>query len=67
MALTTRHLSAIAEARAALHRARAAAGGGAELAALELREALDALGRVLGRVSPDELLGQVFSSFCIGK
>jgi tRNA modification GTPase len=67
VALTSRHLSAIAEARAALHRARAAAGGGAELAALELREALDALGRVLGRVSPDDLLGQVFSSFCIGK
>jgi tRNA modification GTPase len=67
VALTSRHLSAITEARAALHRAPAAAGGGAELAALELREALDALGRVLGRVSPDDLLGQVFSSFCIGK
>jgi tRNA modification GTPase len=67
LALTARHLAAIDEARAALTRARAAAGGGAELAALELREALDALGCVLGRVSPDDLLGQVFSAFCIGK
>jgi tRNA modification GTPase len=40
---------------------------GAELIALELREALDALGRVLGSVTPEDLLGRIFSTFCIGK
>ena len=33
----------------------------------ELRDALDALGRVLGVVSPDDVLGRIFSKFCIGK
>ena len=67
LALNTRHLQAIDEARAALDRARGAAQSGAELAALELREALDALGRILGSVTPDDLLGRIFSRFCIGK
>ena len=35
--------------------------------ALELRSALDALGEVLGRLTPDDLLGRVFATFCIGK
>jgi tRNA modification GTPase len=51
-----------------LNRARSIArNGAAELIALELREALDALGRVLGQVTPDDVLGRVFASFCIGK
>ena len=41
--------------------------GRAEFLALELREALDALGAVLGRLTPDELLGRIFAGFCIGK
>jgi tRNA modification GTPase len=44
-----------------------AAGAGAELIALELRDALDHLGRVLGQVTPDDVLGRVFATFCIGK
>jgi tRNA modification GTPase len=32
-----------------------------------LREALDALGDILGSVTPDDLLRRIFSSFCIGK
>ena len=68
LALNARHLAAIAEARASLSRARElAAGAGAELVALELRDALDALGRVLGQVTPDDVLGRVFATFCIGK
>lgn len=39
----------------------------ADLLAFELREALDALGTVTGEVTTDELLGQVFANFCIGK
>ena len=38
-----------------------------ELAAEELRLAHDALGEITGKVSPDDLLGRIFSTFCIGK
>jgi tRNA modification GTPase len=38
-----------------------------ELAAEELRQAHEALGEITGRFSPDDLLGRIFSSFCIGK
>lgn len=38
-----------------------------ELLAEELRLAQNALGEITGEVSPDELLGRIFSSFCIGK
>jgi tRNA modification GTPase len=68
LALNARHTRAIADARAALARAAERVNDGAsELVALELREALDALGGVVGMVSPDELLGRIFSAFCIGK
>ncbi|HEV2296625.1 MAG TPA: tRNA modification GTPase [Tepidisphaeraceae bacterium] len=67
LALNARHLAAIADARHALGRARANATSGAEIIALDLREALDALGAILGQVSPDDVLGQVFATFCIGK
>jgi tRNA modification GTPase len=72
LALNARHVRAVSEARDALARAagragEAGAGGGPEILALELREALDALGRVTGAISPDDLLGRIFSSFCIGK
>lgn len=38
-----------------------------DLAAEELRLAHDALGEITGRISADDLLGHVFSTFCIGK
>ncbi|MFL9583665.1 tRNA uridine-5-carboxymethylaminomethyl(34) synthesis GTPase MnmE [Stenotrophomonas sp. AB1(2024)] len=38
-----------------------------ELAAEELRLAHEALGEITGRMSADDLLGRIFSSFCIGK
>jgi tRNA modification GTPase len=41
--------------------------GQIELVAEELRLADDALGEITGRVTPDELLGQIFARFCIGK
>ncbi|MGD2108594.1 MAG: tRNA modification GTPase [Phycisphaerae bacterium] len=39
----------------------------ADLVAFELREAVDMLGSITGQVTTDDLLGQVFASFCIGK
>jgi tRNA modification GTPase len=38
-----------------------------EFLAMELREALTALGQVTGETTPDEILEQIFSRFCIGK
>ena len=69
LALNARHRKAIEEARSALARGGEAArsGGGAELVALELREALDALGSALGQVTPDDVIGRIFATFCIGK
>jgi tRNA modification GTPase len=67
LALNARHVRAIETALAALANAAGRADGPPELLAADLREALDAMGDVLGRVTPDDLLGRVFSSFCIGK
>ena len=38
-----------------------------EFLALDLREALDALGEITGETTPDDILETIFSSFCIGK
>lgn len=38
-----------------------------ELCAIELRSAVRALHEILGHVGPEELLGRIFSRFCIGK
>ena len=42
-------------------------GLGYEFAALHLREATDEMGEVTGTVSSDDVLGRIFSRFCIGK
>lgn len=39
----------------------------ADLVADQLRRAHDALGEMTGEVTPDDLLGRIFSTFCIGK
>lgn len=41
--------------------------GSGELVAEELRASAEALGEITGQVHSDELLGKIFSSFCIGK
>ena len=38
-----------------------------EIIAFELREGLQAVGEVTGRVDVEEVLGAIFSRFCIGK
>lgn len=47
--------------------ALAESNGGEELVAAELRMALDELAAVIGEVHSDDILGEIFSRFCIGK
>jgi tRNA modification GTPase len=68
LALNARHVEAVTDARSALRRALETLDtSGPELVALELRESLDALGRILGAVTPDDVIGRIFATFCIGK
>jgi tRNA modification GTPase len=63
-----RHVEALGRAAAELAQARAQLEAEVlELAAESLRAAHDALGEITGRVRADDLLGHIFSSFCIGK
>ena len=48
-------------------RAEAAAAQGVELAAEEARTAAAALGRLTGRIDVEDILGEIFATFCIGK
>lgn len=61
-----RHLQALNQARAHLQRA-AGEGRRPELFAEELRLAQDALSSITGAFTADDLLGEIFSRFCIGK
>jgi tRNA modification GTPase len=67
LALSARHIRAIEEAIEALGEAADHAELGTELLAADLREALDILGQILGVVTPDDVLGKIFATFCIGK
>ena len=61
-----RHLHALQDARVALLEAEGQVGA-PELLAEGLRLAQQALGRITGEFSADDLLGEIFSRFCIGK
>ena len=65
-----RHVDALQRARAHLDAADAHARAGdaaLELVAEELRAAHEALGEITGMFTADDLLGAIFSRFCIGK
>ncbi len=63
-----RQVDALRRAQSELGAARQWLDTGAlELAAEALRASHDALGEITGRVAPDDLLGHIFSTFCIGK
>ncbi len=75
LALQPRHLEALCRAGEAIADARAmrvdqrSSDGldDMEILAAHMRRALDALGELGGRMSPDDVLGKVFAAFCIGK
>lgn len=68
-AINTRHRYALVRAREALDRAREAlqVGESPEYIDIELRDALDALGSITGRIDTEDVLTRVFSTFCLGK
>ena len=61
-----RHLEALTEAASCLDLA-AGQLRQIELCAEELRLAQESLSRITGEFTPDDLLGEIFSRFCIGK
>ena len=75
MALQPRHETELREAMEGLqevcalvdpHRG-APALPGSELVASSLRRSLDATASLAGDLTPDDILGRIFASFCIGK
>jgi tRNA modification GTPase len=64
-----RHLQAIEKALEAINlgRAQLFENNAGELLAEDLRIAQEHLGLITGKFRPDDLLGEIFSSFCIGK
>ena len=64
-----RHLEALSATQIAVENAeyQLRTFNAGELMAEELRTAQDALGQITGKFTSDDLLGEIFSSFCIGK
>lgn len=62
----SRHLEALAQVERHLNHAHSQIDS-AELVAEELRLAQEALSSITGEFTPDDLLGEIFTKFCIGK
>ncbi|MCH2063712.1 MAG: tRNA uridine-5-carboxymethylaminomethyl(34) synthesis GTPase MnmE [Roseibacillus sp.] len=69
VAVNARHQDCLRRAEKALSEAlgQLSRREGPEFAAVDLRIALDAIGEVAGKVETEELLGEIFGRFCIGK
>jgi tRNA modification GTPase len=68
-AINSRHKALLESSRASLESAAALvqANEPPELTALELRAALDFLGCIVGNADTEDILGEIFNRFCIGK
>lgn len=66
---SVRHQAALRQAAEAVEAAAAldAIGGHQDLVAEELRKAMGAIAELVGEFTPEDLLDQLFSSFCVGK
>ena len=64
-----RHVQALSDARTSLLRVQEglALGLPTDLAAQDIREAIYHIGSIVGEISADEVLGNIFKNFCIGK
>jgi tRNA modification GTPase len=63
------HRSALREAEEAVARGKESLASGLsfEFVSLDLRESLDALGKITGETTSEDLLEEIFARFCIGK
>ncbi len=68
-AVNRRHKTALEQARGSLEKALESvkAGLSPEFIALDLRDALDHLGLIVGATYTDDILERIFNDFCIGK
>ena len=64
-----RHVQALSDARTSLLRVKEGLAFGlpTDLAAQDIREAIYHIGSIVGEISADEVLGNIFKNFCIGK
>jgi tRNA modification GTPase len=69
IAISVRHQACLQRAITGLEAAKAGMADNQlpELISIELRGALDGIGDVIGRHDTEDLLGRIFSEFCIGK
>lgn len=68
-AVNQRHKTALEQTKASLEKAFASvqAGLSPEFIALDLRDALDSLGLIIGATYTEDILDRIFNDFCIGK
>jgi tRNA modification GTPase len=68
-AVNQRHKTVLEQAKGGLERALTSvrAGLSPEFSAVDLRDALDNLGLIIGATYTDEILERIFNDFCIGK
>ncbi|MCA1752792.1 MAG: tRNA uridine-5-carboxymethylaminomethyl(34) synthesis GTPase MnmE, partial [Flavobacteriales bacterium] len=64
-----RHYEALSKAREALYAVRSGLDTGitGDFLAVDIRKSLHHLGEITGEITTDDLLGNIFSRFCIGK
>ena len=64
-----RHVQALTDTRTSLLRVREGLASGlpTDLASQDIREAIYHIGSIVGEISTDEVLGNIFKNFCIGK
>ncbi len=69
MVTNARHRDALRRASTSLDQALESVQGGmaGELISIDVRAAADALGEITGAITTDEILGRIFSEFCVGK
>ena len=69
VAINARHQACLQQALASCEQAQAALLNRTEpeFVVLDLRQALEAIGEMIGKVDAEEILGEIFGAFCIGK
>ena len=69
VAINARHQACLKKAKEALERSKKGFVNfeGAEFVSLDLREALESVGEIAGRVDTEEIFDEIFGTFCIGK